>query len=232
MADGIEVRQVTIIDPQGDQHEVCWQEKTEAIAIRRLIKNVCALSNDSFYLVSMETGIPIACSSVLPDGSTFEVTYPSQEPKKEAESKKRGREDSENSTPTPKKKKYVQKKIATAVLSPQSILDKLNTARQITKNNLFKWCKALSFTATETDKAAVKWEMRQHIRESLGIDLKGKYKIGDKLKVFWDAAMGNDQKWYSGTIKTLNNTMANLTWNDGLGEDELNLMHLYVEELE
>merc|ERR1719420_1872196 len=111
MSEGIEVRQVTIIDPKGDEHEVCWQKNTESTAIRRLIKNVCALTNEGFYLVSMETGIPIACSSVLPDGSTFEVTYPSKESsgsKADSDtSKKRAREESKNSTPPPKKKKIV-----------------------------------------------------------------------------------------------------------------------------
>lgn len=98
----------------------------------------------------------------------------------------------------------------------------------MSKNKLFEWCRSLNFEPSESDKAAIKWELRLHIREKLGETMENKYTVGQTVYVFWDAAVGNDQKWYTGEIKELKGTVARIAWANNFGEDELNLNHLYT----
>merc|ERR1719461_1408169 len=116
--------------------------------------------------------------------------------------------------------------------SMKGVLAQLNTSKNFNKNKLYKWCKSFDFKPTESDKAAIKWEMRSFLREALGESLEDKYKVGQRIKVFWDAAVGQDVKWYVGKINNLRGAMAEIEWDGGHGVDELNLNHLYLEDPE
>jgi len=242
----IEVKQVTIVYGDDESAEVCWYANTESAAIKALIRDVCGLNTDRFFLVSMETGIACACSSALPDGGTFEVGFPStvKKEKKAVVTKKRPREESVQQ-PNKKKKFTFSKKKSLSAQSRQArqpgqsvdrktnltnVLDRLNTPKGVSKNKLFQWFKEFGFEASETDKAVMKWELRRNIRKELGIKFAESFNVDENVKVFWDAAVGNDQKWYFGNIMKKTGETATLKWNnDAYGIDEFNLNHLYME---
>merc|ERR1712187_214002 len=96
-------------------------------------------------------------------------------------------------------------------------------------NKLFQWCRAFGYKPTETDKAAMTWEMRAYIRKSLGMKEQDNWRAGNRLRVYWDAAVGQDQKWYVGKITKINGSTATIQWDGGIGVDDLNLNHLYVQ---